>query len=132
MAAAMTDARLTARSRLALTTTAVVSVAAAAAVSWAAATPVGSTRSSSSAPDQSRVGEQEVADARSSLQAARAELAQLLASEDELPRAALPNLPTNVPSVQVPAVHVPAASAAVVQQAPPTHTTTGASGAVRP
>jgi hypothetical protein len=128
----MTEARLTARSQLALTTTALVSVAAAAAVGWAAATPVGSTRSSSSGPGQSRVGEREVADARSSLEQARAELAQLLASEDVLPRAALPDLATNALTVRLPAVQVPSAPAAVVQQPPATHTTTGASGAVRP
>lgn len=125
----MIDPRRSARWRVGFVTTGIVSLAAAAAVGWAAATPIGTT--ASSAPSFTGSGAQtaQVAAARANLQQVRADLARILAGEDDLPRAA------TLPALQLPSVQVPAATGAgttVSVAAPPTHTTTGASGVVVP
>ena len=127
----MIDPRRSARWRLGFVTTGIVSLAAAAAVGWAAATPIGTAATSTRSPVASTTQSvQQVATAQANLQQVRRDLARILAGEGELPRAALANLP----AVQLPTVQVPSASVSgpVQQVAPPTHTTTGASGVVLP
>jgi hypothetical protein len=130
----MTDRRYgRGRRSVALVATAVVSLGTAAAVGWAAAVPVGGAASTGSAPAANSAAvqtAQQIDAARSNLQQVRRDLAQLLAREDDLPRAKLANLSAliaQLPSVQVP----PASSQPTVTHAtaPVTHTTTGASGA---
>lgn len=125
----MIDPRRSARWRVGFVTTGIVSLAAAAAVGWAAATPIGTT--AASAPSGAGSGTQtaQLAAAQANLQQVRADLARILSSEDDLPRAA------TLPALQLPSVQVPAAAGAgtTVQVAPPVaHTTTGASGVVVP
>jgi len=127
----MIDPRRSARWRLGFVTTGVVSLAAAAAVGWAAATPIGTTATSAqpSAVYTTQTTPQ-VSTAQANLQQVRRDLARILASEDDLPRAALANLPAApLPTVQLPSTAV---AAPTQQVAPPTHTTTGASGVVVP
>lgn len=137
----MTDSRPgAARRYVGLATTAVVSLGAAAAVGWAAAVPVHDNGKAPALPQQSTARtSQQIDAARSQLQQVRRHLVRMLAQEDDLPRAKIPNLPTLVtqlPSVQVPQSSgtQPTATQPTVSQpapaAPPqTQTTTGASGA---
>lgn len=130
----MIDRRLSMPRKIGLVTTGLVSLASAAAIGWTAATPVGRTAASGSTDLTNGRGSvrtaQQISAARGTLQLARENLARLLASEDDLPQAALANLP----AVPLPTVQVPAAGAApaAAQPAPPVQTTTGASGVVRP
>lgn len=126
-----------ARRHVGLVTTALVSLGAAAAIGWAAAVPV-----SNSAPDvapapavNTTQTSQQIGVARANLQQVRRDLARVLAQEDDLPRAELANLPALVaqlPSVQVPQstpTQLPVTQVAPAPAPPPTHATTGASGA---
>lgn len=123
----MIDPRRSARWRVGFVTTGVVSLAAAAAVGWAAATPIGTTAATAQSYGGTQSGQQ-AAVAQANLQQVRRDLARILSGEDDLPRAA------NLAALQLPTVQVPTATGApIVQTAPPvTHTTTGASGVVRP
>ena len=131
----MTDyGRSSAGRYLGLVTTAVVTLGAAAAVGWAAAVPVRSSGVTASVPPPAHTARtaQQIDAARSSLQQVRRDLAKLLAQEDDLPRARLTNLPAVV--AQLPTVQVPSSSSSQptftqAAPAPPTQTTTGASGA---
>lgn len=129
----MTDrpARATRRS-VGMITTAIVAFGAAATVGWAAAVPVigsGSPAGSASSGVSSTSAAQQVDAAQANLQQVRRDLARMLSSEDDMPRAKLANVSALL--AQLPSVQVPQSSSPVITHvtAPVTHTTTGASGA---
>ena len=120
--------------RIGLLTTTIVVLGTAAAVGWAAAVPIGGGVSGGQPAANSahvRTARQ-LHLVRANLQQVRRDLSQLLATENDLLKGQLANL--SMQSTQLPSIQIPQSSTAPavsIAGAPPTHTTTGASG-VRP